>query len=457
MAVFGGNTANRTGRRTFLRPQAATATGNEPEPVGEGSLKPFPLTAYSLLAFPLAFAGLPIYLHAPDFYAVTLQVSLATLGPILLLLRTVDALQDPFIGSLSDRFHDRRAEILLLGAALLATGFYMLFNPVKSAPLVWFALSVLICTTGFSIVSINFQALGGLWHTPSQERTRITTCREAFGLTGLLIAATAPSLLADPDDPASALHRLSLIFLPLLAIACGFFVYWMRTVPLKRPRTHRIDKGWRYLMRDRWRRLFFSFVFLNTFAGAIPAVLVIFFIRDRLGAENLTGLFLLLYFFSGALSMPLWARLARHSGKMATWRVSVAAAIVTFFWAAFLGQGDVISYGFVCAFSGLSLGADLALPPAILADHIDADSREHDASRLFAVMTFLSKSSLAVATGCTLPLLGLFGYVPREPLTLETEWMLSFLYAGLPCAMKLVVLSGLLLLEKDLSTNRSAM
>ena len=66
------------------------------------------LFGYSILAFPIAFAGIPIYIHAPDFYSATLGVSLATLGVTLLVLRIIDALQDPLIGYLSDKYSHKR-------------------------------------------------------------------------------------------------------------------------------------------------------------------------------------------------------------------------------------------------------------------------------------------------------------------------------------------------------------
>ena len=66
------------------------------------------LALYGILALPLAFAGLPVYLHAPDFYATSYGLSLAALGSVLLGLRVVDAVQDPLIGTFSDAFAHRR-------------------------------------------------------------------------------------------------------------------------------------------------------------------------------------------------------------------------------------------------------------------------------------------------------------------------------------------------------------
>ena len=402
------------------------------------------LAAYGAMAFPLAFAGLPIYVFAPDFYANTLGVSLTVLGIALLILRAVDAVQDPLIGSLSDRFHRFRSFIVLGGATLLAAGFWMVFHPLAAMPVAWFCLAVFLCTTGFSIVSINLQALGGIWHTDEHGRTRITAWREAAGLVGLLAASAGPTLLGAATDAPAAFHSLSLLYVPILAAACWAFCIWLRGAPLRplplKRQPLRLKDQW----HDPWRRRFFAIFALNTVASAIPAVLVLFFIRDRLGSEHLAGLFLLIYFLSGVLAMPVWQAVSKRTGKVRAWALSMALSIVTFFWAVFLQSGQVEAYGVVCALSGLALGADLALPPSILADHIAGRNKQGEAGRLFAFMTLLSKSALALATGIALPVLGLAGYQPGASMTPALQLTLSLAYAGVPCLLKLATLAWLL-------------
>ncbi|WP_417686402.1 MFS transporter [Roseibium sp.] len=413
-------------------------------------ITPAALATYGLMAFPLAFAGLPIYLHAPEFYASTLGQSLTSLGLALLALRVVDALQDPLIGSLSDRYHTHRRGIIIAGALMLGGGFWMLFHPAPTCRLAWFSLAVFVCTTGFSIVSINLQALGGIWVATETDRTKITGWREGFGLLGLLTAAIAPVLLGNAEDPARAFHLLTLLYVPILFIAAGLLLRWMKQAPLA---YHKASPdlgvagraGLASLLSDPWRRSFYAIFALNTFASAIPAVLVLFFIKDRLQAEGLTGLFLLLYFLSGALSMALWQWMARRTSKLTAWGLSMALSIFTFFWAVFVGAGDATAYGVICILSGLALGGDLALPPAILADHIDQRRAQAEASRLFSAMTLLSKGSLAVATGLALPLLGLAGYQPGVEMSADMNLALSLTYAALPCLLKLVTLALLIL------------
>ena len=60
--------------------------------------------AYGALGLPLAFAALPIYVHLPRYYAETTGIELAMLGLILLGARLFDALIDPWLGWLADRW-----------------------------------------------------------------------------------------------------------------------------------------------------------------------------------------------------------------------------------------------------------------------------------------------------------------------------------------------------------------
>ncbi|MCE2926028.1 MAG: MFS transporter [Rickettsiales bacterium] len=397
------------------------------------TIQRFSLLNYGLLAFPIAFAGLPIYIHAPDFYATELGIPLASIGFVLLLLRVIDAIQDPIIGTLSDRFHRQRFSIVLIGIVLLGVGFWMVFHPNPAYPLTWLAVSMIVCTTGFSITIINLQAAGGLWRVSSEERTRVASVREALGLIGLLAASVIPAVLVQRYQPAHAFHLLTLLYLPILG-ACAFvFFRWLRDARLARPESS-LPITFSELWNTAWLRRFMLVYGLSTFASSIPGVLVLFFIRDHLQAEEQTGLFLLLYFLSGALAMPLWQKIARKRSKHYAWCMSMALACLTFVWAFMLAPGDIWAFAAICLLSGIAFGADLALPPAIIADHIAIMRHERAASRYYALLAFFSKAALALATGIMLPALGLAGYQPGH---IDHSGALPIAYALIPCMIKL--------------------
>lgn len=395
------------------------------------------LAAYGLLGLPLAMAALPVYVHLPKFYADDLGVPLALVGAILLGTRLADAVSDPLLGYLSDRA-GRRTALVAGSLPLLALGMLALFHPPADRALLapWLAAALLVTYLGFSMATIAYQAWGAQLSTDIHERTRITAAREIFTLVGVLGAAVAPSLLG--GENAQGLGRASVLFAALL-VACGAVTLYAAPRPLARraDRSSILAAIGLPLANADFRALLVVFV-LSGIAAAIPSTLVLFFIQDVLRAPNLTALFLVLYFLAGAAGVPLWVWLARRAGKANAWLAGMLLAIAAFVWAYLLGPGDVVAYGVICVLSGMALGADLALPPSLLADVIDRDARSRAGAAAegsyFGLWSLVTKANLAAAAGIALPALAWLGYQPGAP---AATGALSFVYCVLPCAFKL--------------------
>jgi GPH family glycoside/pentoside/hexuronide:cation symporter len=407
------------------------------------------ITQYALMALPLAFVGLPIYIHAPDFYVTTHGQSLAAIGVVLLILRFIDAAQDPFIGVMSDRYAHRRPLIFMIGILLLILGFLMIFMPPDDYIILWFAASIFICTTGFSIVTINLQSVGGVWDIPPDARTRISTWREGMGLIGLLLASVLPTILVTYYSKQISFLIIGCSLIPLFIMSYFLLMRWMQRARFVSSHTDKPTISFMPVLRDKWFQKFIGVYSLSAFASAIPGVLVLFYVRDHLGLESQTGFFLLAYFIAGALAMPAWQFLANRFGKEQSWLYSMLLASVTFIWAFTLEPQSAVAFYMICILSGTALGADLALPPAILADHIQNGDRPVFASRYYSVLAFLSKAMLAVATGIALPLLHFMGY---EPGVRDMAGHLPVVYALIPCVIKSVAAFGLYIWLKKQSS-----
>ena len=150
--------------------------------------------------------------------------------------------------------------------------------------------------------------------------------------------------------------------------------------------------------------------------------------------------------------MPLWKSISQTYGPYRGWMFSMLLAVANFCWAFFLDQGDVVQYGMVCVLSGLALGADIALPPAILADLIHHSRTQDHAAVQYSLLALFSKIGLAVASAVVLPVLGLVGFVPMTANTPHALLFLSTAYAVLPCVLKLAA-AGLLSLFFITSTH----
>lgn len=394
------------------------------------------------MAIPLSFAGLPLYIHAPDFYAVEAGLSLALIGVIILTIRVLDAVQDPIIGWLSQKYSAYRLPIILTALVLMSVSFVMLFHPIKNATAAWFIASLFLATTAFSILSINLNSIGSLWSKDTNQKTQITTWREALGLIGLLIAAIIPSLFS--------LQIFSYILSGLLAITALIFFFWTKSHHDMIAKNEKNDKPKDYqFLRNSQNLWFYGIYLISMIASAIPAVLVIFFIRDQLNAEVYTGIFLLLYFLSGVMGMPLWQYLSRKTCKHAAWMIAMGLAVCAFVWAAFLGDGDIWQYAVICFLSGIALGAELALPPSILSDQIDEQQNQNQTSFYFAVMAFLSKAALAIGSGIAFLILGFTSFTPATDNTSEALLSLTLTYAVLPCIIKIFAIGTMFLWFKQ--------
>jgi Na+/melibiose symporter-like transporter len=215
----------------------------------------------------------------------------------------------------------------------------------------------------------------------------------------------------------------------------------------------------------------------NGIAAAIPSATVLFFVADVLQAAELAGLFLVLYFVAAAASLPLWVRLSQRIGKLRAWLASMVLAVAVFAWAGLLGNGDLVAYGLICVLSGLALGADLSLPPSLVADLLARSREDRDAAggtegnsewdsernsrglaegltgvgvkgrpapleagACFGWWNFVTKANLALAAGLALPLLAVLGYAPgaRDAAAVAA---LAGVYGFAPVVLKLAAIT----------------
>ena len=361
--------------------------------------------AYGLMGLPLAFAALPLYVILPNHYARQFGVPLAALGAVLLGARLLDALIDPWLGRFNDWLMLRSSAAVLaasaVAAALLAAGLLLLFFPtlLLSEPSVsdllrWAALMLMLTYLGYSLLSISHQSWGALLGGNEAQRGRITGTREALALAGVLLAAVLPSLLGLPGA---------------LALFAGFLLLawwtWRRSVPPQSLPNGGGHTGLMQPLRDgRFVRLLGVFM-LNGIASAVPATLVLFFVQDRLQAPTqMEPAFLGVYFLSAAVSIPLWLALVRRLGLARSWLLGMVLAVLVFIWAGVLSAGDAWLFLGVCALSGLALGADLALPSAMLAGLLQLrPGGPAMAGAYFGWWNFAAKLNLALAAGLALP------------------------------------------------------
>lgn len=393
--------------------------------------------AYGLMGFPLAFAALPLYVVLPNYYARSLGLSLATVGTLLMVVRLVDAVVEPWLGRASDALFAYSARVVLLAVGVVAllhwVGMAGLFFPAVIEPWalsVWLVLGLLVTCMAHSLLVITHQAWGVRLGGDDLLRGRIVAWREGLGLVGV-IAASVLSVVWGPGVMLAVLGG---------ALLLGCLAWWRAPQPVPLPLSQRLVAMplLQPLAQPQFRRLLIIFM-CNGIASAIPAALMLFFAQDRLQASEASiALFLVLYFVCGAASMPLWLRAVRAVGLAWSWLAGMLLAVVCFAWTAGLGSGQIYAFATICALTGVALGADLALPGTMLSKLIAQQGAQgsHDGAYL-GWWNLATKLNLALAAGATLPLLQWLGYAPGSQ-DAQALQHLAWAYALVPCVLKLL-------------------
>ncbi len=398
-----------------------------------------PRLPYALFAMVLGAAGLPIYIHAPKFFVDQYGVGLGALGASLFVLRLLDFVQDPLLGTLAEKTSAARARPVWAASAVMALGMVALFAITPPiAPVLWFSLTLFCVFSGFSFLTIRLYAQG-VTSFGADRQLDLARWRETGSLLGVCCAAMAPSLLlATTDRPFAAFA----VGFAGMAIIAGFVMskHWSTTA-----QDLRSGGGFSKAVADPVVRQLLILAVLNTAPVAVSSTLFLFFVESRLQAPDMAGPLLILFFISAAISAPLWTFLAGRFGPRPVLLVAMIAAIVSFFYAFFLQSGQVTAFMLICIASGATLGADLSILPAVFAKRLAVTKAQ--AAVGFGFWNFASKLSLALAAIIVLPALERFGYQPGLDNSQNGLLALSAGYAAVPCILKLFAIWVLLRLQ----------
>lgn len=384
----------------------------------------------SVYAIVPAIAGIPLYLHLPRYASTQLGLDLATVAGLLLFLRVFDFVQDPLLGKLVEKYQSAMPSFAAVASLGLGAGFVMIYviRPPFD-PLLWLMIALLILFTAFSLASILFYSQSVAIAGSLETLPRLAAWREVGSIAGIILGASLLPLgvFLVGETQAYAFFGAVLAVLILLAWSLSRPLWRMRGQPAPQLRFSQLWSagGGRLLL----------LAFTNGLPVAVTSTLFLFFVEDRLRLPGSAGVFLILFFLSAAVSVPVWSKLmARIGGRQALlW--AMALAIVSFSGTAFLPEGAALLFGVICIMSGAALGGDMVILPALFSARLDAAGLSTTSA--FGWWGASVKAALAIAAATTLPLLEWSGFRPDAVNPPAAILMLTLLYAIVPCFLKI--------------------
>jgi GPH family glycoside/pentoside/hexuronide:cation symporter len=341
-------------------------------------------------------------------------------GSIFLVGRLWDAVNDPLIGTLSDRINTRwgrRRPFLLFGAIPFGLTFTLLFivPPWEAswARAAYYIVVFLLFDSLYTIINVPYSALMPELTSDYDERSSLAGWRITFSILAALVTGGLFKPLAEE------------VFAPLLgegvmAIRGGYALsaaVWSITLVVPyfilvrafrekerapvRGELHPV-RTFREVFANRPFRLA-ALVYLLTFT-TVDIVLLVFirFLVDYVRVEpGFDNILLATVLGLALITMPLTVALMRRLGKRRAYMVSMAFLAVVLAIMSQVppgGQNQVLIAGI---FAGLGYGAANTLPWALVADVIEADELRTGQRRegvFYGYLVFFRKLAAALAT-----------------------------------------------------------
>ncbi len=421
---------------------------------------------YGLANLPTSIVGLPIALYIPAFYSQNLGLSLATVGFLIALSRITDVFTDPAIGIASDRWmtrFGRRKPWIAGGLPLMMLSLWMLFVPDSAFAVnfwgtlggeavnnlylfVWISALYL----SFTLVDLPYRAWGAELSTDYDERSQITGWREAFGYIGLLAALSIPLITAmvfGRPGPNNALLAVAIVVLVLLPILTAPALLWVKEPPPRKAKTTTVNwrRGLKVVMANGpYLRLVICLLFLAA-SVSMTATLSFFFVSAVMEQPfDRYALFVLAYYLSSSLAIPIWFKISRHLGKHRTVVLGIAWLSL---WSAFiplLGPDQFWLFFVIMLLKGSAVGALVFLPASMAADVIDLDTLRTGEQRTglyFSLWGMVNKAAAAIGVLIATNGVALFGFDPAlAENTASAKMSVAVLYSIVPAVLACVAL-----------------
>ena len=391
-------------------------------PESSGSrVRPIHNLLYGAVFMPISVVLLPLAVYVPPLYG-EMGISLALVGTVLLVARFSDAITDPVIGWLSDRTRwrmGRRKPFMLLGTPLFMLSVWKLFVPPPDAGMSYLLLWIALVYLAATIVDLPYLTWGAELSPDYRERSKVTGVREQFHFAGTLTASSMQLFLRLVFGVTAfavfmkVLAGVIVVLLPLTVLMAVLFVPERppRDV-VTRPRPKLRESLALIRDNDPFLRLIVCSS-LGVIGTAMTASLSFMFVKHYIQAEESYSIYLVTYYLSSVLGVPIWRRLGDRLGKHKAFMISIGWFALWASFVPFIPAGYLPLFLGVMCLKGSAIGALLLLPYSMAADAIDLDTLKSGEERTgiyFAIWGMLRKFSYALGAFIALTSVEFFGF-----------------------------------------------
>ena len=381
--------------------------------------------------------------HLTDF----LGFDPAVAGIVVLLALVWDALTDPVIGYLADRYVNRGgtyAPFLRFAPPLLVAAFIGIFSipPMPMSVMVTLAIMAnLVFRTLFTLYDVPHNALLAIVSDDSRERSTISGFRFFFSSLASLFVAVAIYPVLVEGSTSEGLRRVLLFVggIGILAMA----VMWL-TVGVIKAHPRKATQPSREMPMGAYVRALLSnghtrhiLLVASLVAVSVPVFskLLLYYATYNLGNESWGSPLLVSLTVGQMIGLPFWVGLSHSVSKARVMQVALSGLSVVLLVFYIVRPADLGLLMGMIALAGIAIGGIYTLIWAIAPDvveSLESTQGKRLEAGVFSLLTLSQKVSIGIGAALAGLSLDWAGFVPDQVQSVQTLDAIPLILCGIP-------------------------
>ncbi len=408
------------------------------------------------LGFGLFWSSTNLYLLF--YYTDVLGLPNSTAGFIFMVAMLWDGISDPITGIIASKTRSRWGRYrpyLLFGSIPLAFSFAMMFYKPDleiNGLIIYAAVAHILFRTCYTVLAVPYGSLVAQMTRNSDERSGLAVARMLFATAAGIIVALCTLKLAKylgDGDLNSGFFKVALIYafisIPIFLLTFALTKEQSDDINSEST-TQEPSPSWQELLamlkgNGPFWLIFFSVV-ISMAAGALSDKVGIYYLIYALNGEDSIGETLAALGVVTAISLPIWAALAKRYSKRIVWLAGIASSITISSSLYIYPLTNVASIMPFLILSAIAKGALYFSFWATLPDTVEYGEWKtgtRAAAFLVGFCTFAQKIAMGVAMGMLGIMLEVIGYQANIVQTPETLHSMKILLTLMPATALFIV------------------
>lgn len=378
-----------------------------------------PLSVVTKLAYGTGDLGPAMVSMIKGFFLLNFLINIAGIPPIragaiLLIGRIWDAVNDPIVGTLTDRTRTRwgrRRPWLLFGSVPFGLAFFLHFlvpsGMSETGLFFYYVIVGIFLDAGFTAVNVPYTALTPELSESNQDRTDLNMYRFSFSVLGGLVAAVLYNVIVNQffvDDPKTG-NMIQGIIIALVIVISNVIVFLNTTEKEtdddENEENMPFFEGLKTALQSRPFLHVATIYLLTWLALQFVQSLILFYYRDYIGGDPGGGFTILLFSlqFSIFVFIVVWGFVSRRIGRKNSFYLGIPVWILCLVGLYFVQPGQTTAVTILAVVSGIGVSLGFLIPWSLLPDVVDDDELKTGQRRegiFYGFFVFLQKLGISI-------------------------------------------------------------